>query len=226
MGDLQTDAGRQPYRYRKLCLVFLPLHDILENASCGFHVGSERANRTAYEVKAIMPTPVRTYRFGIFSHLDACVAAIKQLPGEGFREIEVYSPTPDHEIAHALRRKPSSVRVFTLAGGLAGLTAGWAMTIGSTMIYPIVVGGKPVISIPPFGVVAYITTILFGTIATFIGFLINARVPQIKIVEGYDGRLSSDHFGILAYCLPEDVVRLEKLLKKLGAVTVNRSQGL
>ena len=170
--------------------------------------------------------PTRTYRFGIFAHLDTCLAVIKQLPGEGYREIEVYSPTPHHEISRALRRKPSPVRAFTLVGGLTGLITGWAMTIGSTMLYPIIVGGKPIISIPPFGVVAYITTILFGTIATFIGFLVNARMPQVKIVEGYDERLSSDRYGVLAYCLPEDVVKLEKLLKQLGAETVTRSQGL
>ena len=133
-----------------------------------------------------------------FEHLDTCLAVIKQLPAEGFREIEVYSPTPHHDISHALKRKPSPVRVFTLIGGVTGLVTGWAVTIGSTMLYPIIVGGKPIISIPPFGVVAYITTILFGTIATFIGFLVNARMPQIKIVEGYDERLSSDHFGVLA----------------------------
>jgi len=173
-----------------------------------------------------MPLPTRTHRFGIFGHLDTLLAVIKQLPAEGFREIEVYSPTPHHEISHALGRKPSPVRIFTLIGGLTGLITGWAMTIGSTMIYPIIVGGKPIVSIPPFGVVAYITTILFGTIATFIGFLVNARMPQIKIVEGYDERLSSDHYGVLAYCLPEDVVKLEKLLKQLGAETVARSQGL
>ncbi len=169
---------------------------------------------------------LRPYRFGIFSHLDTCLAAIRQLPSEGFKEIEVYSPTPHHEIAHVLDRKPSPVRVFTLVGGLTGLITGWAMAIGSTMVYSIIVGGKPIVSIPPFGVVAYITTILFGTIATFIGFLVNARFPQITIVEGYDERLSSDHFGVLAHCLPEEVVKLEKLLKKLGAVAVTGSRGL
>lgn len=173
-----------------------------------------------------MAPALRTYRFGVFEYLDGCLAAIHRLPEEGFKELEVYSPTPHHEIVHALGRKPSPVRVFTLAGGLLGLATGWAMTIGSTMIYSIVVGGKPVISIPPFGVVAYITTILFGTVATFIGFLVNARVPQIKVVEGYDERLSSDHFGVLAYCSPEEVIKLERLLKKLGAVTVNRSEGM
>ena len=173
-----------------------------------------------------MPLPGQTYRFGIFAHLDTLLAATKQLPADGFRELEVYSPTPHHEISHLLRRKPSPVRIFTLVGGLTGLATGWAMTIGSTILFPIVVGGKPVISIPPFGVVAYIMTILFGAIATFIGFLVNARVPQVKVVEGYDVRLSSDHFGILIHCHPEEVVNLEKLLMKLGAVTVTKSQGL
>ena len=173
-----------------------------------------------------MPTPGQTYRFGIFAHLDTLLEVMRLLPGEGFREIEVYSPTPHHEIAHLLGRKPSPVRVFTLVGGVTGLIAGWAVTIGSTILFPIVVGGKPVISIPPFGVVAYITTILFGTVATFIGFLVNARVPQVKVIEGYDERLSSDHFGLLIYCNPEQVMDLEKLLLKLGAVTVTKSHGL
>ena len=173
-----------------------------------------------------MPTPGQPYRFGIFPHLDTLLAALRRLPTEGFREIEVFSPTPNHEIAHLLERKPSPVRVFTLVGGLTGLATGWAMTIGSTMLFPIVVGGKPIISIPPFGVVAYITTILFGTIATFLGFLVNARMPQIKVVEGYDERLSSDHFGVLAYSTPERVVELERLLKTLGAVAITTSPGL
>ena len=173
-----------------------------------------------------MTTITRTYRFGIFAHLDSFLTALKDLPREGFLEMEVFSPTPHHEIARALKRKPSPVRVFTLVGGLTGLVAGWAMTIGSTLIFPIVVGGKPVVSIPPFGVVAYITTIFFGTVATFIGFLVNARVPQMKLAEGYDDRISSDHFGVLIYCPPEQVVKLEKLLMKLGAETVHKSQGL
>ena len=100
-----------------------------------------------------MAPSLRPYRFAIFSHLDTCLGAIKQIAGDGFKEIVVYSPTPHHEIAHVLHRKPSPVRVFTLVGGLTGLIAGWAMTIGSTMIYPMIVGGKPIISIPPFGVV-------------------------------------------------------------------------
>ena len=173
-----------------------------------------------------MPLPGQTYRFGIFEHLDTLLSAIRQLPAEGFKEVEVYSPTPHHEITHLLKGRPSPVRVFTLVGGLTGLVTGWAMTIGSTILFPIVVGGKPIISIPPFGVVAYITTILFGTVATFIGFLVNARVPQLKLVEGYDDRLSSDHFGVLVHCSPEQVMNLEKLLKKMGAVDINKSQGL
>ncbi|HTX17807.1 MAG TPA: DUF3341 domain-containing protein [Bacteroidota bacterium] len=174
----------------------------------------------------MMPTPGQPYRMGIFAHLDTLLAALRRLPADGFREIEVYSPTPHHEIAHLLERKPSPVRVFTLVGGLTGLATGWVMTIGSTLLFPIVVGGKPIVSIPPFGVVAYITTILFGTIATFIGFLVNARVPQIKVVDGYDERLSSDHFGVLVYSAPERIIELERLLTTLGAVTITKSQGL
>ena len=81
-------------------------------------------------------------------------------------------------------------------------------------------GGKPLISIPPFGVIAYILTILFGSLATMIGFLINARLPQMRLATTYDERLSSDHYGIQIFGGEEELKNWEKRMKKIGAVEV------
>jgi hypothetical protein len=157
----------------------------------------------------------------VFSAMDALLKGIHELKRAGHEDFLVYSPVPHHDIEHALQRPKSPVRVFTLVGGLFGFCAGWALTIGSALSYPLIVGGKPIVSIPPFGVLAYILTILFGALATMLGFLINARLPQLRLPAVYDERLSSDHYGIQVFGTMEELERFEKVLKKIGAVEVS-----
>ncbi|MGB2866915.1 MAG: DUF3341 domain-containing protein [Bacteroidota bacterium] len=161
--------------------------------------------------------------FAVFPAMDLLLRGIHELKQAGYQNFLVYSPVPHHEIEHALHRPKSPVRVFTLIGALTGFCSGWALTIGSVLNYPLIVGGKPLVSIPPFGVLAYILTILFGALATMIGFLVNARLPQLRLSQGYDERLSSDHYGLQVYAEERALVKCEKLLKRVGAVTIRRS---
>ena len=54
-----------------------------------------------------------------FQHVDAAVEAIKGLQTRGFRDLTVYSASPNHEIEEALDQPVSWVRAFTLFGGRA-----------------------------------------------------------------------------------------------------------
>jgi hypothetical protein len=169
-----------------------------------------------------MANGTRPYLFCVFAHLDELLTGIETLKTTGQKEFQVYSPVPHHSIEHALGRKPSPVRVFTLIGGLIGLAIGWGITIGPISNYNLHVGGKPLLSIPPFGVVAYICTILFGALATVLGLIVNSRLPQFNVVTGYDERLSSDHFGIRVYCSQEQADSITRLMKDSGAIAVER----
>jgi hypothetical protein len=169
-----------------------------------------------------MLTSSRPGILAVYAHLDETVAGIKALQQEGISDFQVFSPVPHHDIVHLLKGKPSPVRAFTLAGGLLGLAIGWSITIGPLSNYHLHVGGKPLVSIPPFGVVAYICTILFGAIATVIGMILLTKLPQPTLTEGYDPRLSSDHFGIRVACGPEASDRLAALLEGSGAIEIQR----
>jgi hypothetical protein len=46
------------------------------------------------------------------------------------------------------------------------------------MDWPLVTGGKPIISIPAWVIIAFELTILFGALSTVPGLFINARLPQ------------------------------------------------
>lgn len=154
-----------------------------------------------------------------FVHIDAAVDAIRALRATGRRKLVVYSPAPNHELEEALSHRVSPVRLFTLIGGLTGCAAGFGMTIWMSYDWPTLVGGKPIASIPPYVVIAFELTILFGALITV------AAVALFSILMGqrgvaYDPRFSDDQVGIFVPADSEDLRSIETLLKNAGAVEV------
>ena len=94
---------------------------------------------------------------GVFAHVDTTVKAIRDLRAQGFSDFIVYSPIPVEEIETVLEenRPVSHVRLFTLIGGLTGTVTGFGLTIWSSLKWGLVTGGKPVVSIPPFVIIAF-----------------------------------------------------------------------
>lgn len=96
------------------------------------------------------------------------------------KKIEVYTPYPVQEVGEILQERPSSVRIFTLLGALSGTITGFGFTTFTVKHWELIVGGKPLVSIPAFVIIAFELTILFGALATMLGFLIIAGLPRIK----------------------------------------------
>ena len=157
---------------------------------------------------------------GVFREVDAVVDAIGALRKERPGEMTVYSPTPRHELDHALDHGPSVVRRFTLFGGLFGATCGYWIAIWASDYWPLVVGGKPVASWVPYTIFGFEVMVLFGALSTVAGLFINARIPRLTMTVGYDPRFSDDSFGIWVECPPDKLRRVEDLLRQHGAVEV------
>jgi hypothetical protein len=157
---------------------------------------------------------------GFFADVDSLMKALKEAKAEQCGEVRTISPIPLHGVDEALGSGPSPVRRFTLAGGLLGLLIGWTLTIGSVEHYPIIVGGKPLISLTPFGVIAYVCTILFGALFTVAGMLINARLPRIQVGRGYDPRLTGNRFGLQVICRQDQIEQIKRKLLEHDAEEV------
>ncbi len=54
---------------------------------------------------------------GIFELPSQAAAAVKQLRGRGYTDLETYAPAPFSEVEDAVDPKPSRVRLLTLIGG-------------------------------------------------------------------------------------------------------------
>ena len=131
-----------------------------------------------------------------FDYLDSTVDAIRELKRAGFRDLRAYMPYPDHHVEEALGHGPSPVRVWTLVGGLTGAATGFAFTTWSAMDWPLVTGGKPIVSIPTSVVIAFELAILFGALSTLIGLFILSRLPHVKPIIVYDPEFVRGRFGL------------------------------
>jgi hypothetical protein len=104
--------------------------------------------------------------------------------GVAAKDIRIFTPYPIHEVEEILKLKTSPLRFFTLLGALFGLIFGFLFTIGTSIDWPLIRGGKPIVAIPAFIIVAFELTILFGGVISFIGFLILSRLPDVqKIIK-------------------------------------------
>lgn len=162
---------------------------------------------------------------GSFRYLDSLLEAIERLRQAGFRNLQALSPVPHHAIDEALQKPPSPVRVFTLIGCLLGGTTGLVLTIAASRHYPLITGGKPIVSIPPFLIIVFELTILFGGLMTLGGMLLNARLPRVHTVPAYDPRFSEDRFGLWVRCETKDFDAVTHLLESAGAEEVHRAGG-
>jgi Protein of unknown function (DUF3341) len=159
---------------------------------------------------------------GVFAHVDTTVRALEELKSKGYHDFTVYTPVPVHEIEDVLERdRPvSPVRLFTLIGGLTGTASGFFLTIWSAMQWGLVTGGKPVASIPPFVVIAFELTILFGGVATVIGMILLGRLPRFRPSATFDPRFTNDRFGVAVHCAAERRASVRQILTTAGAEEV------
>src|SRR5687768_12647114 len=156
---------------------------------------------------------------GVFSEIDAAVEAIERLRAAGLHRIVTFSPMPSHDLEHALHPTPSPVRLFTLVGGLTGAATGFALPTLTSLDWPLVTGGKPIISIPPMVIIAFELTILFAALSTVAGLFINARLPRARAQVIYDPRFSAGHFGVFVTANGQ-APKAREIMTQAGATSV------
>jgi hypothetical protein len=161
---------------------------------------------------------------GAFRELDAAVHAIEELKKRRLGNITVFTPTPRHELEHALEHRPSPVRVVTLVMGLAGVTFGFWIPVWISDYWPLVVGGKPIASWVPYTILGFEVMVLVGGLATVFAMMAFSRIPRLTTTVGYDARFSGGDFGVWVETAPDKADDAMGVLRKHGAVEVTRER--
>jgi hypothetical protein len=157
---------------------------------------------------------------GVYFYVDDAADAVRSLRQAGHQDLSVFSPVPHHEIEHALDQGPSLVRWVTFTGGLLGFIGGMSLCVYSVLTYPLVTGGKELISLPAFIIPTYESMILLGGLSNLLGMLALGRLPHLKSKAPYDPRFSEDRIGIWVPCRGDEARRVEKMMKGHGAEEV------
>ena len=156
---------------------------------------------------------------GIYDEAAKAAAAARALRGAGLGRVTAFAPAFDHTVDAALGPGKSPVRAFTLAGGILGCALGFAFPIYTVLDWPIITGGKAIVSLPPFVVIAFELTILFAALMTVAGFLLSSGLPRLRPAP-YDARFSQDRWGVLVTCDTDHASAVRERLRECGAEEV------
>jgi len=166
-----------------------------------------------------------THIKAVFAHLDCLLTAIDRIQKAGFHDYTVLSPLPRHEIDELIYAgRPSPVRWWTLLAGILGGSGGFTLAALTSAVWPMALpGGKPVVSVPPFVIITFESTVLIGGLITLAAIIYHCRLPAFDLpIECCDPRFSSDKFGIVLHGLTDETTRsaASKLLTDAGAEEV------
>ena len=135
---------------------------------------------------AVVPEPVVQYEerqlFGLmaeFEDHEQVLAATEAAYGEGYRDMDAYSPFPVEGLAEAMGSHYTAVPLIALIGGMLGGLGGYFMQwISMARLYPLNVGGRPLNSWPNFIPVTFELTVLIAALSAFAAALVLNRLPQ------------------------------------------------
>ena len=155
-----------------------------------------------------------------FADEHECAAAITAARRAGLTVHRTFAPFASEAIAEALHMRTSPVRRWILLGGIGGCAGGFWLTIGLSLAYPHRTAGMPIVSIPPFVIIAFELTILGGALAGVIGFLVHGGFLRAAPAPEYDPRFSDDRFGLVVACPADQRTRTQALLLAAGACEI------
>lgn len=160
--------------------------------------------------------------WGLFDPAVSLHPVLDQVRNQGIPDtrMEVISPLP---LEISLLHKPVRVPLhrITILGGLTGIGIGVFFAAGTALFYPLVTGGKPIVSIPVVGLISFETMMLVAIVSTFIAMVIKiAFVHQSGLDR--DPRIDEGVVGI-SIQTGEDKAKAQtivRLLREAGAADV------
>ena len=159
-----------------------------------------------------------------FTDLPPFLEALRRLRSAGVERFAVYSPVPLDEYEHLMPRQGSPIRWYALVAGVLGCVSGFALCLGASRFFSLIVGGKPVASWVPFCVIAFELTILTAALVTMGAALGFPRLFPRSPGPGYDPSFSVDAFGLSVLCAEDRREAVAELLREAGAHEVRESE--
>jgi hypothetical protein len=122
--------------------------------------------------------------YGIIAEFDSPAAilhAAEKVRDAGYRRWDIFTPFPIHGIDKVMGLKNSLVGWVSLAGGaFMFLNVVGLIWFSNAFDYPLIVGGKPMFSVPMTFVPSYIMMIMGAAVGALVGMLALNQLPRFN----------------------------------------------
>lgn len=165
--------------------------------------------------------PVFRGVLGSFAEEEQLLTA-HSLCDEARLQFEVFMPVADEELLRHLRfrTEKSGIRFWTLFGAIGGFVSAMALTVWTQRNWPLVVGGKPIVSWPPFIQPMFEWTVLFASLFCMGGFFLLSGLPNLHLHPAYRPEFGVDRFGMFIPCSPSEAGLARTILTQARAEAV------
>jgi len=167
-----------------------------------------------------------TKMLALFKEEEKAAKATEALEKAGHtnENFDILTGSPYPEGAFGEAEPKHHLYVYPLVGAFVGFTMGLLLTIATQSAWPLVVGGKPILSIPAMMIPMYEGTMLGAILFTIGGIIFESRLPNLK--GGlYDPRITEGYVGITIEVPKKNAGELQKLLENAGAEEVLKREG-
>ncbi|MBI4233790.1 MAG: DUF3341 domain-containing protein [Chloroflexi bacterium] len=160
---------------------------------------------------------------GLFKEVERAAEGVSALEKAGFavRDSDILTGTPYPEGTFGEPPPRHRLYFFPLVGAVCGFSVALLLTAGTQLAYPLVTGGKPILSIPPMTIITYEGTMLGAILFTVLGIIFESRLPGLSS-KPYDVRITEGYIGIMVSCQEERAPAAEQALRQAGAEDVKQ----
>jgi hypothetical protein len=121
--------------------------------------------------------------YGVMAEFDSPAAilhAAKKVRDAGYNRWDTFTPFPIHGMDQVMKLGNSLVGWISLGGGLFMFAnVAFLIWFSNAFDYPLIVGGKPMFSVPMTFVPSYIMLIMGGAVGSLIGMLAFNQLPRL-----------------------------------------------
>ncbi|MFN8498648.1 MAG: DUF3341 domain-containing protein [Anaerolineae bacterium] len=120
--------------------------------------------------------------YGLMAEFDEphdLIQAVEKVRAAGYKKYDAYSPYPMHGLNHSMGLSQRPMSWIMVVGGIVGIITGIVLQYWvAVIVYPLNVGGRPLVSWPAWGPVTFELMILTAAICGFLAVWILNGLPE------------------------------------------------
>ncbi len=165
------------------------------------------------------------YYLGLYNNVEPTADAIEALHQNGFSDdqISVISSIPYRSEVLGRPHFHSRVGLVSLGGAILGILGAAFLSVGLFLLYPIIVGGQPLVPIPSSLIVFFEVTMLGTMWAAFFGLLWVSGLPAFTPMP-YDPRITDGYIGIQVTVSQAQSKTIEMIFRDSSAIEIMKQE--